>query len=134
MLMRFSLPVWLCLGPYEHICYYALFNRTFFRIVSVSRTGGFQVLGRVDPQIVRFWEVVQRECTEEERALLLHFVTACPRPPSLGFQVSCDNICLHLFLLSFFRDDSMDIDRFFFFWLVWIGTASSFRDSAGRMQ
>lgn len=44
--------------------------------------GGYFAL---DPTISRFWSVVA-EFSEQERAQLLAFVTACPRPPSLGFS------------------------------------------------
>jgi ubiquitin-protein ligase E3 C len=37
-----------------------------------------------DRNIVRFWNVVER-MTNEEKGLLLKFVTSCERPPSLGF-------------------------------------------------
>ncbi len=45
-------------------------------------TGGFFAM---DPVVQRFWAVVENDLTEEERALLLRFVTACPRAPPLGF-------------------------------------------------
>lgn len=41
-----------------------------------------------DPVIVRFWSLMENETlfSNEDVSLLLQFVTACPRPPSLGFQ------------------------------------------------
>ena len=44
-------------------------------------TGGYHSL---DPTIIRFWRIV-KGMSYEEQSLLLRFVTACPRPPSLGF-------------------------------------------------
>jgi ubiquitin-protein ligase E3 C len=49
---------------------------------SVQYVGGFTGL---DPSIVRFWSVVT-EMSAEDRALLVKFVTACERPPMLGFS------------------------------------------------
>ncbi|KAJ1960155.1 Ubiquitin-protein ligase E3C, partial [Dimargaris xerosporica] len=37
------------------------------------------------PVIERFWRVV-RQFSEEEKRLLLKFVTSCSRPPLLGFK------------------------------------------------
>lgn len=44
--------------------------------------GGFFA---ADPTVLRFWSVVEGDLSDEERALLLRFVTACPRAPPLGF-------------------------------------------------
>lgn len=38
-----------------------------------------------DPTIVLFWEVME-EFTQEQREGFLLFVTACSRPPLLGFR------------------------------------------------
>lgn len=46
-----------------------------------TRYAGYNSL---DSTMRSFWAVMA-ELTEEERSLLLQFVTACPRPPSLGF-------------------------------------------------
>ena len=39
----------------------------------------------VDRHISRFWSIVEKELSVEDQGLLLKFVTACERPPSLGF-------------------------------------------------
>lgn len=50
----------------------------------VQYAGGYFAL---DPVILRFWQVLQRDdwFNAQDLSLLLQFVTACPRPPSLGF-------------------------------------------------
>lgn len=50
-------------------------------IAHCQYTGGYHSL---DVTITRFWKIV-RSLSFEEQSLLLRFVTACPRPPSLGF-------------------------------------------------
>jgi hypothetical protein len=47
-----------------------------------SYAGGYHSL---DMNIMRFWKIV-KEMSTEEQSLLLKFVTACPRAPSLGFS------------------------------------------------
>lgn len=47
-----------------------------------SYAAGYHALDR---NIARFWAVIQ-EFEEPDKALLLKFVTACERPPSLGFS------------------------------------------------
>lgn len=36
--------------------------------------------------VVWFWQLVEHELSENERAMLLRFATACTRPPLLGFS------------------------------------------------
>ena len=38
-----------------------------------------------DPSVIRFWKIL-KEMSFEQQSLLLRFVTACPRSPSLGFS------------------------------------------------
>jgi len=45
--------------------------------------GGYFASSQV---IVWFWEVVERDMDDKQRELLLRFVTACTRPPLLGFS------------------------------------------------
>lgn len=40
----------------------------------------------LDVYMQRFWLVFEKDLTVEDQAALLKFVTACPRPPSLGFS------------------------------------------------
>ena len=47
-------------------------------------SGGY--LESLDLNIQRFWRVVEREMSEEQRRKLLRFVTLCERAPSLGFS------------------------------------------------
>lgn len=44
--------------------------------------GGYTGL---EPTVVRFWKIVEN-MSSEDKALLIKFVTACERPPSLGFS------------------------------------------------
>ncbi|KAI1321825.1 hypothetical protein EDD11_000101 [Mortierella claussenii] len=48
---------------------------------------------RTDPTIEYFWEVVQ-EMSEEDRRLLIKFVTSCARPPLLGFKELNPKLCI----------------------------------------
>ncbi|KAG0024830.1 hypothetical protein BGZ82_010341 [Podila clonocystis] len=46
-----------------------------------------------DPTIQFFWSVVQ-EMTEEDRRLLIKFITSCARPPLLGFAELNPKLCI----------------------------------------
>ncbi|GJJ77422.1 ubiquitin-protein ligase E3 C [Entomortierella parvispora] len=46
-----------------------------------------------DPTIQYFWSVVQ-EMTEEDRRLLIKFITSCARPPLLGFKELNPKLCI----------------------------------------
>jgi hypothetical protein len=46
-------------------------------------TGGYYF---ADTNITRFWNIFENEFSNDEKALLLKFVTSCERPPSLGFS------------------------------------------------
>ncbi|KAG0030324.1 hypothetical protein BGZ81_002810 [Podila clonocystis] len=46
-----------------------------------------------DPTIQYFWSVVQ-EMTEEDRRLLIKFITSCARPPLLGFAELNPKLCI----------------------------------------
>ncbi|KAG0322236.1 hypothetical protein BGZ99_003435 [Dissophora globulifera] len=48
---------------------------------------------RTDPTIEHFWSVVQ-EMDDEERRLLVKFVTSCARPPLLGFAELNPKLCI----------------------------------------
>jgi hypothetical protein len=50
--------------------------------VNCTYGGGYFSTSQV---IVWFWEIVEREMTDKDRALLLRFATACTRAPLLGF-------------------------------------------------
>ncbi|KAF9919574.1 hypothetical protein FBU30_010850 [Linnemannia zychae] len=48
---------------------------------------------RTDPTIEYFWSVVE-EMSEEDRRLLVKFVTSCARPPLLGFAELNPKLCI----------------------------------------
>ncbi|KAG0051397.1 hypothetical protein BGZ83_003820 [Gryganskiella cystojenkinii] len=48
---------------------------------------------KTDPTIQYFWSVVQ-EMNEEDRRLLVKFVTSCARPPLLGFKELNPKLCI----------------------------------------
>ena len=48
---------------------------------------------RTDPTIEYFWSVVE-EMSEEDRRLLVKFVTSCARPPLMGFAELNPKLCI----------------------------------------
>uniref|UniRef100_A0A7S2WR58 HECT-type E3 ubiquitin transferase n=1 Tax=Mucochytrium quahogii TaxID=96639 RepID=A0A7S2WR58_9STRA len=53
----------------------------------------------MDRTITRFWRVVE-QLSDDERALLLKFVTSCERPPLLGFVSLQPPFCIHKIPIS----------------------------------
>jgi ubiquitin-protein ligase E3 C len=47
-----------------------------------------------DPYINEFWKIV-KSFTPDEKEKLLQFVTACNRPPLLGFKYLYPQFCIH---------------------------------------
>ncbi|KAG0212100.1 hypothetical protein BGX28_006861 [Mortierella sp. GBA30] len=86
-------PKWLWMFNQQELQVMLGGAQTAISLTDLEKNVVYSNFTRSDPTIEYFWSVVQ-EMKEEDRRLLVKFITSCARPPLLGFAELNPKLCI----------------------------------------
>ncbi|KAF9567255.1 hypothetical protein EC968_003459 [Mortierella alpina] len=86
-------PKWLWMFNQQELQVMLGGAQTAISLADLEKNVVYSNFSRTHPTIEHFWSVVQ-EMEEEDRRLLIKFITSCARPPLLGFAELNPRLCI----------------------------------------
>ncbi|KAF8937444.1 hypothetical protein BGZ58_002708 [Dissophora ornata] len=86
-------PKWLWMFNQQELQIMLGGTQTAISLTDLQKNAVLSNFEETDPTIEYFWSVVQ-EMNEEDRRLLIKFITSCARPPLLGFAELKPKLCI----------------------------------------